>query len=214
MSLLGHDAIGHWALGHPPGGPTITVVVVTTASFAITANAVTNRLAENISPAAFVIAPQGVTDKELGAVSAASFAITTQAVKNEIFAPVTAAAFAITTKPVTTLEGEAVTPTSFAITFNNVPLLWTGQGIDPSYTGGVGHLLYEIEEAKRLAATTKRGPPGFVDLRSAPTFPAFGGQPSAPPAPPIDLQAIANQRAQMRAQKRRREAEAILLLAS
>lgn len=79
--------------------------------------------------------------------------------------------------------------------------------------GGVGHLLYELEEAKRLAAITKRGPPGFVDLRSAPTFPAFGGQPTPPAAPPIDLQAIANQRAQIQA-KKRREAEAILLLAS
>lgn len=86
--------------------------------------------------------------------------------------------------------------------------------------GGVGHFLYEIEEAKRLAAITKRGPPGFIDLRSTPTFAAFGGQPVAPSAPPVDLQAIANQQvtAQMQAaqaaKKRRRESEAILLLAS
>lgn len=84
---------------------------------------------------------------------------------------------------------------------------------DFATSGGVGHFLYEIEEAKRLAAITKRGPPGFVDLRSAPTFPSFGGQPAAPAAPPIDLQAIAAQRAQIQA-KKRREAEAILLLAS
>lgn len=86
--------------------------------------------------------------------------------------------------------------------------------------GGIGHYLVEIEEAKRLAAITKRGPPGFVDLRSAPTFAPFGSPPIAPAAPPIDLQAVAAQRAaaQLQAaqatQKRRRDEEAILLLAS
>lgn len=89
-----------------------------------------------------------------------------------------------------------------------------------SVIGGVGHFKWEIEEARRLAAITRRGPPGFVDLRSVPTFPTIGAPPIAPAAPAPDLPALAQQRAtaQMQAaaaaKKRRREAEAILLLAS
>lgn len=94
------------------------------------------------------------------------------------------------------------------------------QGSAGGSLGGVGHYRFELEEARRLAAITKRGPPGFVDLRSAPTFAPFGGPPAAPAMPGPDPGMIAQQRptAQMQAaqdaRKRRREVEAILLLAA
>lgn len=89
-----------------------------------------------------------------------------------------------------------------------------------SFIGGIGHYKWELEEAKRLAAITTRGSPGFVDLRSPIRFDPIGGQPIAPTMPGPDPGMIAQQQAsaQMQAaqaaKKRRREIEAILLLAA
>jgi hypothetical protein len=219
MSLLGHDALGHWALGHPPDSTaTITVLVVATASYTLTANAVTESIIENISPAAFVLAGQGVTEKEIEAVSVANFAVTGNSVSARFLMPLAPAAFVVTANPTTEFETEVIAPASFAVTFNNVPLVWTGAGIDTSYSGGVGHYKLDLERARQLAKITRKVPPP-VDLRTAPTFKAVGSPPIAPaiPAPmmqPIPNQGMAEAAAKAKVIKQRRDIEAILLLAS
>lgn len=84
--------------------------------------------------------------------------------------------------------------------------------------GGVGHYLLEMEEAKRLAAIT-RDPPPPIDRRTAPIFGPLGRPQSVPPAPAVDMRAVQAQRMEaeklaVQAAKKRRELEAILLLAS
>jgi hypothetical protein len=217
MSLLGFDATGRLALGQLPRSPYITLRV-DTQSYTLTANSVTLKATDNISPAAFVIAAQGVTLKEIEAVSANSFALTASTVSFKLVAIVSPAFFAVTTNPTTEPEVEYVGAASYAITFNDVPLIWTGAGIDTSYTGGVGHFLEEIERQKRLNAITRKIP-GPVDRRTVPRFAPLQAPPSAPAAPAPDMAAIQNQRmaeaaAQARIAKRRRDEEAVLLLAS
>jgi hypothetical protein len=219
MSLLGHDAIGHWALGHPPDNTaTVTVLVVATASYTVTSNAVTFKLIENISPAAFVVSAQAVIEKQIEAVSAASFAVTANAVTARLGVAVAPAAYVVTTFPTIEFENEVIAPAAFAVTFNNVPLVWTGAGIDTSYSGGVGHYKLDLERARQLAKITRKVPPP-VDLRTVPTFKPVGRPPIAPALPAPVVAAIPDQRmgdaaANAKASKQRRDIEAILLLAS
>lgn len=107
---------------------------------------------------------------------------------------------------------------SVAVTFIDQPVKRTGDDYDFKL-GGIGHLLEEIERQKRLNAITRKIP-GPVDRRTVPRFEPLRGPPSAPVAPAPDVAAVQNQRmaedpAQVaRAQKRRRDEEAVLLLAS
>lgn len=107
---------------------------------------------------------------------------------------------------------------SVAVTFIDQPLTRTGDDYDFKL-GGIGHLLEEIERQKRLNAITRKIPVP-VDRRTVPRFEPLQGPPVAPPAAAPDMAAIQNQRmaeaaAQtQRAQKRRRDEEALLLLAS
>lgn len=217
MSLLGFDAIGHLAIGHPKDAATVTALVVTTASYAVTANAVTFRLTENISPAAYVVSPQGVTEKQIEAVSSASFAVTANAASLRIIASPAPAAFILTTYPTTEFENEVVAPASFALKFNNVPLIRTGFDYDVQQ-GGVGHYKLDLERARQLARMARKVPPP-IDLRTAPQFKATGSPPMAPalPAPmmpPAPDQRMGEAAAMAKAAKQRRDIEAILLLAS
>jgi len=84
--------------------------------------------------------------------------------------------------------------------------------------GGVGHYKLELERAKQLAAITRKAPPP-VDLRTRPQFAPLASPPIAAAALAVDMAAVQQQRmaaqmAQVQAAKKRREAEAILLLAS
>jgi hypothetical protein len=60
--LLGFDAIGRFSLGQvPEKALTPIILVVDSASYAVTANAVSFNAIDNISSAAYVVAAQGVT---------------------------------------------------------------------------------------------------------------------------------------------------------
>ncbi|WP_316196294.1 MULTISPECIES: hypothetical protein [unclassified Bradyrhizobium] len=112
---------------------------------------------------------------------------------------------------------EVAAGASVAITFNSAELVRTGYDYEVTL-GGVGHYRLEMERAKQLARITRKAPPP-VDLRSAPKFEPIGRPPIAPRASAADLSAVQAQRiaAQMQAAqaaKKRRELEAVLLLAS
>lgn len=84
--------------------------------------------------------------------------------------------------------------------------------------GGVGHYKLEMERAKQLARIT-RNPPAPVDLRTRPQFaplasPYIAPTAQAPGIAPGQDQRMAAQMAAAQAAKKRRDVEAILLLAS
>lgn len=104
-----------------------------------------------------------------------------------------------------------------AFTPSAAPLSRTGDNYEFKF-GGVGHYKLERERAAQLAKITRKPPPP-VDLRTAPQFAPIGRAPVVAPVPVVDLASIQNQRMaeQMQAariQKRRRDEEALLLLAS
>lgn len=215
---LGFDAIGRLAIGQLPS-PALTpvIMVVASASFAVTTKAVSFKVTDNISPASFVVAAQGVTAAELEKVTATSFAVTAQTLSFRLLDPIASASFTWTPNPVLEPEVEPISPTSFVITPTDVTLKWTGASFDLVY-GGVGHYKVEMERARQLARITRKTPPP-IDRRSVATFSPVGGPPSAPIAPAIDLKAIQNQRMVAQAQavkvaQQRRDEEALLLLAS
>lgn len=106
---------------------------------------------------------------------------------------------------------------SLVVTGNPVDLRRTGFDYE-FQQGGIGHLLLAAEQAKQLAAITRKAPPA-IDLRSPVRFAPLASPPVAPPAPVTDLSAVHAQRtadaaaATEAAKKRRRDIEAILLLA-
>lgn len=219
MSLLGFDAIGRLALGQIQR-PTTIVLSVSAANYAITASAVLFKIAELVTQSTITIAGVENSEQIKESVATASFLLSTSTVSFKIVEPVSAASYVVTPSPVNLMDIEPVLPGSIVISPLAVPLTRTGFDYD-FQQGGVGHLLYEALEAKRLAAITRRGPPGFVDLRSQPSFGSFGGPPVAAAAPPVNLQAVAEQRAAAQQQaaqeatkRRRRDEEAIVLLAS
>jgi len=218
MSLLGFDAIGRHALGQLPDRKKL-ILNVTTANYAVTANGVSTGITANISPGAFVVAPQGVTLQELEAVSVGTFWLSTSAVSFKLIETVSAAAYVVSGQPTLEQANEVVQPASFAIAFSDVPLTWTGYSYEPPH-GGVGHFLMEVEQAKQLAAITKRIVPPPIDTRSAPRFEPLTNPQGAPLAPVVDMPGILQQRmdgqaqAAQAAKKRQRDIEAILLLAA
>ena len=105
---------------------------------------------------------------------------------------------------------------AYAFAWTDTPLIRTGFDYE-FQQGGVGHLLYERERAKQLAAITRRVPPPPIDRTTRPTFAAIGRPPIAPPigAPMVQagpIQPTGAPGADAVATKRRRDMEAILLL--
>jgi hypothetical protein len=154
------------------------------------------------------------TRTELAA-GAGAFAFVGQAANFKVTEAAAGGSFAFTGNEavVTPTTVVAVDSGAFAATFNPANLARTGADFE-SPSGGVGHYLLELEEAKRLARIT-RNPPPPLDLRMQ--FAPLARPPIAPPT--VDLAAIQQQRmaAEMQAAqaaKKRREKEAILLLAS
>ncbi|WP_316214890.1 hypothetical protein [Bradyrhizobium sp. SZCCHNR2035] len=112
---------------------------------------------------------------------------------------------------------EVAAGASIAVTFNSAELVRTGYDYEVTL-GGVGHYRLEMERAKQLARITRKAPPP-VDLRTTPKFEAIGRVQMASAAVPVDrsvtqAQRIADQMRPAQAAKKRREIEAILLLAS
>jgi hypothetical protein len=158
------------------------------------------------------------TRTELAA-GAGAFAFVGQAANFKVTEAATGGSFAFTgiEAVVTPTTVVAVDSGAFAATFNPANLGRTGADFE-SPSGGVGHYLLELEEAKRLARIT-RNPPPPLDLRTSQQFAPLAKPPIAPPTPAVDLTAIQQQRmaAEMQAAqaaKKRREIEALLLLAS
>ena len=151
------------------------------------------------------------------AAGAGAFASVGQAANFKVTEAAAGGSFAFTgiEAVVTPTTVVAVDSGAFAAAFNPANLVRTGADFE-SPSGGVGHYLLELEEAKRLARIT-RNPPPPLDLRTSPQFVPLAKPPIAPPA--VDLAAIQQQRmaAEMQAAqaaKKRREIEALLLLAS
>jgi hypothetical protein len=218
--MFGFGPIGVNPIGTGPrGGHTITVLQVAAASYAITASAtVAFSISDNISPAAFVVAGQGVTEKEIEAVGSTSFAVTGQSATFSEMWSIAPGSVAVTANPVLGFDGEAIQPAPFTVSVSDVEMSWTGAGVDPLQYGGIGHYKLEAERVKQLAAIERKPPPP-IDLRSQPRFAPISAAPVAPPAPQVDLAAITQQRmgAQMQAAqaaKKRRNEQALLLLAS
>jgi hypothetical protein len=214
MSLLGFDAIGRLALAQIQRGNLSMPAV--SGSFAVSGAAQTFKLTENVTAGSFTVSGVPITEK-IG-LSAGSFSLTGTAQTLKITENVSAGAYVITGAVSNNVNG-AADPGAFHWTGIGTPLIWTGAGVDTSYTGGVGHFLEEIERVKRLKAITRKIP-APIDRRTNPSFQPLRGPPSAPAAPVPDMAAIQNQRATevaaqaARAQRRRRDEEAVLLLAS
>jgi hypothetical protein len=210
--MLGFDAIGRFALGQVRRG-NISMPVVS-GSFAVSGQATTFSLSETTAAGSFALLAPSIS--QVFGVATGSFAVTGAAQTFGLTWPIDATSYVITGSIANNISGSA-DPGSFVLTGFDQALIWTGAGVDTSYTGGVGHLLEEIERQKRLNAITRKVP-GPVDRRTIPRFEPLQAPPSAPAAPPPDMAAIQNQRmaeaaAQTRTAKRRREEEALLLLA-
>jgi hypothetical protein len=128
--------------------------------------------------------------------------------------------FAVQGFSLTTSDVWPVSSGSYASTLtpiNQYTLTRTGDDYEFKL-GGVGHLLLEIEEAKRLAAITRKVP-SPVNTFTRPSFAAIMAQPNAalPALPsPSALQAQQQQAAAQAAavaRRRRQEAEILLLVA-
>jgi len=218
MSLLGFDALGRLALGQLPKSSLI-VLPAAAGSFALTGNAVTFKVTEAIAVGSFALSGVSTSFNITENVGAGSFAFTGIAASLRPTVVAVTGAFVLTGFAVYEPITENISPGAFVLTGINTPLRRSGADFDLTY-GGIGHYLYEQERARQLAKITRKAP-APVDRRTAPTFKTIGSPPAAPVAPVIDLQATQNQRmaAQMQAlaqakTKRRREEEAILLLAS
>lgn len=213
MSLLGFDAIGRLALAQVRRGNTSIPSV--SGSFVVSGVAQAFALTENATAGLFALS--GAPLSEVIGVTAGSFAVTGQAQVLKITENVAAGSYVITGSISNNVSG-AADPGAYRLTGLDQPLIWTGAGVDTSYTGGVGHYLEEIERQKRLNAITRKVP-GPVDRRTMPRFAPLAAPPITPTAPAPDMAAVQNQRmveaaAQAKAAKRRRDEEAVLLLAS
>lgn len=216
MSLLGFDALGRRALGQIPGAQNITLTAQSGA-FTLSGASATFTLTEAPEAGSFALNAAPAPGQLSVAIAAGSFSATGTSQSFKIIENVSAGSYAITGSIANNLSG-ASDPGAFNLTGVNTALIWTGAGVDTSYTGGVGHYLEEIERQKRLNAITRKIP-SPVDRRTVPRFEPLRGPPSAPAAlppavaamPPQPMAAAAAQA--NAAKKRRREEEAVLLLA-
>jgi|SRR5581483_2351836 len=212
MSLLGFDAVGRLALAQIQRG-NISMPAIS-GSFAVIGAAQPFTLTENVAAGAFMMS--GASISEVIGVASGSFAMTGASQTFNIAENVIAGSYVVTGSIANNITGLA-DPSAYLLN-GSAQLIWTGAGVDPAFTGGVGHFLEEIERQKQLAAITRKVP-GPIDRRTVARFAPLPGPPSAPAAPAPDMAAIQNQRmaaaaAQAKMAKRRRDEEALLLLAS
>jgi hypothetical protein len=211
--VLGFDAVGRLALGQiTPGNVAMAAI---SGSYTISGVAQAFSLSEATAAGAFAISGASISQEQV--VDVGSFTVTGTAQTFDLTENASAAAYVITGQLSNNIDG-ASEAGSFTLTGVDQALIWTGAGVDTSYTGGVGHFLEEIERQKRLNAITRKIP-GPVDRRTIPRFAPLQAPPSAPAAPQPDMAAIQNQRMadaakQSAVAKRRRDEEALLLLAS
>jgi hypothetical protein len=211
--LLGFDALGRLALAQIQRG-NISMPTVS-GSFTITGVAQTARITENVTAGSFAYTGTDITESFV--VGSGAFALTGAAQAFLLTENVEAGSYIVTGSIANNITGSADAG-SFVLTGASPALIWTGAGVDTSYTGGVGHYLEEIERQKQLNAITRKVP-GPVDRRTMPRFEPLRAPPSAPAAPAPDMAAVQNQRmaeaaAQAKTARRRRDEEALLLLAS
>lgn len=212
MSLLGRDAIGRFALGQIDAG-NISMPAVS-ASFAVSGGGQPFTLAENAAAGSFALSATSIS--EVIEVAAGSFSLTGAAQTFTITENVGAGSYDITGSVSNNVNGVAESG-AFLLTAPDQWIYRTGDDYEFKL-GGIGHLLEEIERQKQLNAITRKIP-GPVDRRSIPRFEPLRGLSSAPAVPAPDMASVQNQHmaeaaAQARTAKRRRDEEALLLLAS
>lgn len=218
MSVLGGDALGRLALGQiGQNAPTTTVLTVTAGAFAFTGSAATFTIKEAAAAGSFALTGVAATFQVKEAATAGAFAFTGSAATFRIYETALAGSFVFTGFSALEPLTENVQPGLFRFTGHDAPLTRTGFDYDVQQ-GGVGHYLYEREKAKQLAAIT-RPTPRPIDRRTMPRMgplarPYSAPIPPAPVAPPVQPDRMAAAAAQVQATKKRRELEAILLLAS
>jgi hypothetical protein len=209
--MLGFDAIGRLALGQiTPGNVAMAAI---SGSYTISGVAQAFSLSEATAAGSFAISGASISQAQV--VDVGSFTITGTAQTFDLTENVGAAEYVITGQLSNNIDG-ASDAGSFTLTGVDQALIWTGAGVDTSYTGGVGHFLEEIERQKQLNAITRKIP-APVDRRTAPRFTPFPSVQPMPTAPMVDIAAMDAQRqaeaARAAAVRRRRDEEAVLLLA-
>jgi hypothetical protein len=216
--LLGFDALGRDALGQTWRSGAITYTLAADpAAFTITGYPVTFNITAAAASGALTLGGVNTPFTVTEAVSPGAFSISGKALSFTITEAISAGSLSIGGNPVNEIVLETEQPGSLVITGNDVRLERTGFDYE-FQQGGIGHLLLEAEEARRLAAITRKAPPP-IDLRSPIRFPPLASPPVAAPAPVVDMAAVQEQRmagemrAAEQAKKRRRDVEAILLLA-
>jgi hypothetical protein len=219
VSLL-FDALGHWAIGHTPDGAQTFTLSADAGAFSIAGVAATFTIKEAPAAGAFSIgAIAGSFTVKTALEGAGAFAWAGKAASFTVKESAVAGAFTINGQPANEIILEADAAGAFVISTFPAVLDRSGYDFEPAL-GGVGHFLLEAAEARRLAAITKRNIPPAIDTRTTPQFGPLARPQSAPLAPVVDIAAIAAQRATAEmqaaqaAKKRRRDVEAILLLAS
>jgi hypothetical protein len=187
--MLGFDAIGRLALAQIQRG-NISMPAVS-GSFTVTGAAQTARITENVTAGSFAYSGTDITESFVVG-SPGAFALTGAAQAFRLTENVGAGSYVVTGVDRKQHHRRADAG-SFVLTGSSPALIWTGAGVDTSYTGGVGHFLEEMERVKRLAAITRKIP-APVDRRTIPRFAPLQAPPSAPAAPAPDLAANQNQR--------------------
>jgi hypothetical protein len=213
MSLFGFDALGRLALAQIQRGNLSMPAV--SGSFTMSGQAATFGLSEATAAGAFTFTAPSIS--QVFGVASGSFTVTGAAQTFTTAENVQAGSYALTGQIANNITGAAEAG-SFVVAGANTPLIWTGAGVDTSYTGGVGHFLEELERQKQLNAITRKVP-APVDRRTAPRFAPFPAVQPMPSAPMVDMAAMEAQRQTDTARvaavrRRRREEEAVLLLAS
>lgn len=216
MSLLGFDAIGQTALGQFPGAQLTFSLTASPGSFSVSGVAATFKITEIWAASSTSVNGIAATFALRETASAGFFTDTGVAAKFSLVESATVGSFVVTG------QGDAenivwqVGAGGFTIA-GQAGLNRTGDNYEFKL-GGIGHYLEEIERQKQLNAITRKIP-GPVDRRTIPRFAPLQAAPVAPATPAPDMAAVQNQRMaeaarQVAMAKRRRDEEALLLLAS
>lgn len=217
MSLLGFDALGHLALGNFPDTASNTSMQADAGAFALTGKAASFTVSQAAAVVSYAFTGNAAPLKVSLSSGAGAFALTGKAATFAINYVASPGAYILTGKAANDVTTEDADTGTFVLSSPEARLERTGFDYE-FQQGGIGHLLLEAERAKQLAAITRKAPPP-VDLRSPLRFPPLASPPVAAPAPVLDMAAAQRQRMadEMRAaevaKKRRRDEEAILLLA-
>lgn len=216
--FLGGDALGRLAIGQiQQAGQTTTVLTADPGAFAFTGNAASFTIKQAAAAGSFALTGFAAAFLVKQAAASGAFALTGSAASFRVYETALAGSFVFTGYDAREPLTENVEPGLFRFTGNDAPLTRTGFDYDVQQ-GGVGHYLYEREKAKQLAAIT-RPTPRPIDRRTMPRMVPLARPYSAPilpapAAPPVQPDRMAAAAAQAQATKKRREIEAILLLAS